>query len=81
MQLNPEITKARSLRRALGLTQFSVSVGTGINLSRISKAESGKLQLEQSEMTAIAAFLRDMWNIHNQPEGMVGVSEHVEMSA
>jgi transcriptional regulator with XRE-family HTH domain len=45
-------------RRSGGLTQIAVSRATGIPISRIAYAESGRIRLSRSEIMLIEAVLR-----------------------
>ena len=57
-----EILNAKRMRLICGLSQFDVCVGAGLKPHRLSAAENGRLQLCETEMTALTGFLREYWN-------------------
>ena len=48
----------RRVRNFLGLSQFLVSVGTGISTYRISGAENGRLRLNSTEKRVLEDFYK-----------------------
>jgi predicted transcriptional regulator len=77
--LTPEMLMLRRMRAVLNLRQIDVWAGCGVTPGRLSKAENGKLRLNQTEMTALRVFLTKQWEMCQQSEQHHGKSRQVMM--
>ena len=66
--ITPKIINAKRMRLVCGLRQLDVWAGTGITPARLSAAENGRVQLEDSEMIALEKYLQQRWQSQQRSE-------------